>query len=92
MSEGAAVRLDGDVLRLSGRVDRAAVPALWRALGPLRSGARSTDVSAVESVDSAGLALLSELAQGGVRIDGNPPGLVELRDAYRLNPALGFGS
>lgn len=88
----AAVRLDGDVLRFSGRVDRAGVPALWCTLGRLRAEAKSANLADVEGVDSAGLALLSELATGGVRIEGSPPGLAELRDAYRLNDALGFGA
>ncbi|HVR82544.1 MAG TPA: anti-sigma B factor antagonist, partial [Luteimonas sp.] len=47
---------------------------------------------AVSRVDSAGVALLAELADrcGGVKIDGLPSGLAELRAAYRLTPALAF--
>lgn len=47
-------------------------------------------------VDSAGLALLVRLADrlraAGVdpRIEGDPPGLSELRAAYRLGPELEF--
>jgi phospholipid transport system transporter-binding protein len=84
------VRRDGDVLHLDGRLDRAAVAATWRALQPLREGAAAVDLSAVDAVDSAGLALLAELASAGLRIDGNPAGLAELRAAYRLDASLGF--
>jgi phospholipid transport system transporter-binding protein len=50
------------------------------------------DLGAVSSVDSAGLALLSELcARTGItRVSGDPPGLAELRAAYRLDNALAF--
>ena len=89
MSE-VRVRRDGDVLLLDGRLDRAAVATTWRALQPLRAGAASVDLAGVTSVDSAGLALLAGLADGGVRIDGIPAGLAELREAYRLDAALGF--
>ncbi|WP_133480267.1 STAS domain-containing protein [Cognatilysobacter segetis] len=84
------VRRDGDVLHLDGRLDRAAVASAWRALQPLRAGAASVDLAGVDAVDSAGLALLAELAAGGLRIDGTPAGLTELRAAYRLDASLGF--
>ena len=45
--------------------------------------------------DSAGLALLAELAStlgGGVILSGNPSGLAELRTAYRLDDQLGFAA
>lgn len=86
------VRRDGDVLHLTGALDRAAVPAAWSALRPLLAGARSVDASTVARVDSAGLALLAELAAGGLAIVGAPPGLAELSAAYRLDASLGFGS
>lgn len=89
MSE-VRVRRDGDVLHLDGRLDRAAVASTWRALQAARVGARAVNLAAVESVDSAGLALLAELAAGGLRIDGAPAGLADLRQAYRLDDALGF--
>lgn len=85
------VRRDGDVLHLGGRLDRAAVPALWREVQGRRGGLRGVDVQAVDTVDSAGLALLAELAAGGLAITGEPPGLAELRAAYRLDGSLGFG-
>ena len=88
----ARVRRDGDVLKIDGRLDRAAVAASWRALQPLRAGAASVDLAGVGAVDSAGLALLAELAANGLRIDGEPAGLAELRAAYRLDGSLGFGA
>ncbi|GAB6195383.1 STAS domain-containing protein [Lysobacter xanthus] len=86
----ARVRLDGDVLRIEGRLDRAAVAPLWRALQPLRAGLGAVDLTGVDAVDSAGLALLAELADGGLRIDGRPAGFDALRGAYRLDASLGF--
>lgn len=85
------VRRDGDVLILDGRLDRAAVAATWRALQPLRAGATRLDLAAVPSVDSAGVALLAELASTGLQVNGAPAGLAELRSAYRLDGSLGFG-
>jgi phospholipid transport system transporter-binding protein len=84
------VRRDGDVLHLDGRLDRAAVASTWRALQPLRASATSIDLAGVDAVDSAGVALLAELAAAGLRIDGRPVGLDELRTAYRLDASLGF--
>lgn len=86
------VRRDGDVLRIEGYLDRAAVAAAWSALQPQLAGARGVDVTAVPRIDSAGLALLAELAAAGLRIDGMPAGLAELAAAYRLDATLGFGA
>ena len=86
------VRRDGDVLRIEGPLDGPAVARVWAGLAPLLSGARAVDVSAVPQVDSAGVALLAELAAGGLRIDGAPAGLAELGAAYRLDATLGFRS
>ena len=85
------VRRDGDVLHVDGRLDRAAVASTWRALQPLRAGARRINLSAVPVVDSAGVALLAELSASGIETVGEPAGLRELRDAYRLDGSLGFG-
>ncbi|MBX9401087.1 STAS domain-containing protein [Lysobacter sp. BMK333-48F3] len=89
----ASVRKDGDALSFAGALDRAAAATLWPQARALAPGARRFDLSAVASVDSAGLALLAELASlaPGVEVIGTPPGLAELRDAYRLDDALGFG-
>jgi len=89
------VHREGDALRFGGAVVRDAVPALWRAAQPLIAGTRRIDITGVERVDSAGLALLSALADAtgaGTDILGAPAGLDALRAAYRLDPALGFAT
>ncbi|MCD9029044.1 STAS domain-containing protein [Luteimonas sp. BDR2-5] len=89
----ATVRRDGDALVFAGALSRDAVRGLWAALAPQRDGVRRLDLRAVTSIDSAGLALLALLAgAGGVSVDGTPPGLAELRSAYRLSPSLTFAS
>lgn len=97
MASNATWRGEGDTLLLAGVIDRAAVVTLWpqllRGLAPWRQ----LDLHAVEGVDSAGLALLGELAarlraQGGGNIAGNPAGLAELCAAYRLSPSLDFNA
>ena len=83
---------DGDALVFRGALDRAAVPALWKACTPLLAGITRLELSAVDHVDSAGVALLAELAAraGGATVDGSPVRLVELQRAYRLGPTLDF--
>src|SRR5574339_296959 len=74
-----------DTLAFTGTLDRAAVPALWSQLQAQMAGVRRFDLSAVASIDSAGLALLAELAAqagGGVSVAGRPAGLDALRTAY----------
>lgn len=92
----ATVRREGEALRFSGALVRDAVPALWRAAQPQAVGARGIDIAAVTRIDSAGLAMLSALAGaatgGGIDVTGQPPGLADLRAAYRLDAALGFAS
>jgi phospholipid transport system transporter-binding protein len=87
-----APRRDGDTLAFAGALTRARVPALWRPSVALIDGVRRFDLAAVEQVDSAGLAMLAGLAAraGKVEIAGTPPGLAELRAAYRLDDALAF--
>lgn len=88
----ASVQRRDDALAFAGALSREAVAALWpQALAAL-PGATRLELSAVTAVDSAGLALLVELAQraGGVAVDGDPPGLDGLRRAYRLSPDLSF--
>lgn len=93
------LRRDGETLALSGVLDRAAATALWPAALPLLAGARALDLREVSRVDSAGLALLAELAarlraqgQAEVAIHGAPAGLTELSAAYRLASTLDFQS
>jgi len=88
-------QIQGDTLCLHGTLDRAAVVALWPQLTPLPVALRHVNVQAVTGIDSAGLALLAELAaqlrkRGTVTIIGMPPGLAELSAAYRLTPTLEF--
>jgi phospholipid transport system transporter-binding protein len=91
----ASVTRDGEALRFAGALLRDQVPALWRAALPLAAGARRFDLTGATRVDSAGVALLAELAAraGGaaaIAIDGEPAGLAELRAAYRLQADLDF--
>ena len=90
----ATVRQDGDTLAFGGALERAAIATLWPQLRSAGSGIRRLDLSAVTSVDSAGLALLAELcARTSINeIAGAPAGLAELRAAYRLDPHLAFAS
>ena len=83
------------MLLLSGTLGRDAVVQLWPQLARLPGAVRTLDLHAVDGVDSAGVALLAELAQrlrghGAGGIDGSPAGLDELRAAYRLSPQLDF--
>lgn len=89
----ASVRKDGEALVFAGALDRAAAAALWPQARALVAGARRFDLTQVSSVDSAGLALLAELAAQApdVAVVGEPAGLAELRAAYRLDASLGFG-
>jgi phospholipid transport system transporter-binding protein len=90
-----AVARDGDTLVVTGALLRASVAAAWtRALTQV-SGVRRIDLTGVPSVDSAGIALLAELAARtgqDVTVTGQPAGLSELRAAYRLDEALRFAS
>ena len=87
-----SVQRRDDVLAFAGALSREAVPALWPQALRALEGTRRFDLSQVHAVDSAGLALLVELAQraGGIAVEGNPPGLDGLRKAYRLSASLGF--
>lgn len=96
-SNDAELRRDGDTLLARGALDRAAASALWPRLQGLLEGAARLDLSGVTRLDSAGLALLAEAAAqlrarrgGEVAVLGTPPGLEELRAAYRLSPGLDF--
>lgn len=92
-NNAVTVRRDGDALVFTGALSRDAVSSLWRALPTNMAGVRCLDLSAVERLDSSGLALLSTLstrAEGVVTVVGNPAGLDALRAAYRLDDTLGF--
>lgn len=93
----ALVRRDGDALVFSGAIDRGAAAALWASASKSLAGVQRIVLTNVTTVDSAGLALLAELAArlraaGAMpSIEGEPAGLSELRAAYRLTtPGLDF--
>jgi phospholipid transport system transporter-binding protein len=90
----ASLARDGDALRISGALLAATVPGLWRlARGQALHGVTRFDLRGVDRVDSAGVALLAELAarcDGEVALEGDPAGLPELCAAYRLSPSLAF--
>ncbi|SEM22137.1 phospholipid transport system transporter-binding protein [Pseudoxanthomonas sp. GM95] len=93
----ASVQRDGNALVFRGALDRAAAQALWPAAQRALEGAQRLDLTAVPSLDSAGLALLVALATRlrgagttAVAVEGTPAGLAELCAAYRLTPALDY--
>ena len=83
-----------DALVFTGALDRAAAVALWPQLRRERADIARLDLAAVTRVDSAGLAMLAELAQDrpGLVVTGSPPGLEALRAAYRLRDNLCFAA
>lgn len=89
-----SVRRDGERLVFSGALDRPACAGVWKQLQPLLAGVEVLDVAAISQVDSAGLALLAELTARNPQASllGSPPGLDELRAAYRLDHRLAFAS
>ncbi|MER2176320.1 MAG: STAS domain-containing protein [Stenotrophomonas maltophilia] len=94
-SNNAGVQRTGTSLVFSGVLDRTAVTALWPSLTAL-DGVQQLDLAAVSRLDSAGLALLAELA-ARLRATGTPPtivgspdGFTDLSAAYRLAPTLDF--
>jgi phospholipid transport system transporter-binding protein len=89
------VRRDGDALVFTGTLSRERVPALWQPALDASASARRLVLDGVDRVDSAGLALLAELAARmgpGVAVSGTPVGLADLRAAYRLDDALAFAA
>ncbi len=90
-----ALQRDADDLRFSGDLVVNAITAgTWISALAALGGARRFDLTGVGRVDSAGLALLAEMAQraGGVVVEGDPAGLAALRAAYRLTPTLDYAS
>ena len=89
----ASLSREGDALVFTGALLRSAIATLWPSATKAVAGARRFDLRAVERIDSAGLAFLSQLAMlagGDVAIDGTPAGLAELSAAYRMSPSLPF--
>ena len=94
-STDASVRRDGDALLFSGALDRPAVALLWSQALPHVGGVSRFDLTQVGHVDSAGLALLAELATRAARtveVTGDPSNLTELRAAYRLATDFAFAT
>ncbi|WP_058836091.1 STAS domain-containing protein [Luteimonas abyssi] len=92
-STDASVRRDADTLAFAGPLLRDAVAGLWSPALRALDGVRRFDLSAVPRIDSAGLALLVELAAragGGITVAGSPAGLAELGAAYRMQTDLDF--
>lgn len=98
MASNATLQLDGPRARITGVLDRDAVVALWPQLKALPDSVSQLDLGAVTSVDSAGLALLAELAARArnngraLVLNGTPAGFNELGAAYRLAPSLDFNA
>jgi phospholipid transport system transporter-binding protein len=90
----ATLQRDGDTLRFGGDLVTTTIAVVWKQALAQLPGVRRFDLAGVDRVDSAGVALLAELAQraGDIAIDGDPAGLSALRGAYRLTPALGYAS
>lgn len=90
MSPAVVAVMDRSRLRLTGALTRVSAPLLHKQL--LTFGAASiVDLSAVPSVDSAGLATLAQwMSSVSPRpsIVGFPDGLAELKAAYRLSDLL----
>jgi phospholipid transport system transporter-binding protein len=89
----ASLSREGDALVFTGALLRSAIATLWPSATKAVAGVRRFDLRAVERIDSAGLAFLSQLAAlagGDVVVDGTPAGLAELGAAYRLSPSLAF--
>ncbi|KAB7768771.1 STAS domain-containing protein [Xanthomonas maliensis] len=96
MASNSTVQRNGSTLVMTGVLDRAAVTAAWpQALAQL-DGSTALDLSGVQRLDSAGVAMLAELAarlrgnNGSGQVVGTASGLDELRAAYRLSPTLDF--
>ena len=92
-ADGASVERNGNALRFSGALLRAGCTALWRQSLPLLPGVRRFALGDVTQADSAGVALLAELAarsDDGITLDDEPAALRMLRAAYRLGPTLAF--
>jgi phospholipid transport system transporter-binding protein len=91
-AEAISLQRDADTLRFGGELVTARIRDAWTRALPVLAGVRRFDLAQVGRVDSAGVALLAELAHraGDVAIAGDPPGLSALRAAYRLGPTLDY--
>lgn len=92
-AHSATLRMQADTLHIAGRLQRDAVPGLWAGLPD--TGIAQIDLSAVTALDTAGLALLVELATRSRRTTGAAPRILHapagydaLCAAYRIRPQL----
>ncbi|HHW4680583.1 MAG TPA: STAS domain-containing protein [Xylella taiwanensis] len=100
MVSEATLHRDGKALVLSGPLNRDAAITLWPKIQAQSksNGVCQLDLTGVERLDSAGVALLAEL-MGQIRVQGSlpiivghPSGLDELLAAYRMSSDLQFQS
>ena len=81
----ASMQINSDVLVFTGTLLRQDVIHLWPQLNKHKADIRLIDISAVEHIDSAGLALLTELSERhSATLLGQPTELADLCAAYRL--------
>jgi phospholipid transport system transporter-binding protein len=79
---------DDAVMRMPARAVRDSVAALWRELAPRAAVARRIDLADVREIDSAGVALVLELAALANATIANPPQrYVALVAAHRVAEA-----
>lgn len=91
----ASVTHTGEALRFAGVLSRGNVAGLWKQLPKQLGGIRRLELGEVSALDSAGVALLAEIAArcgGDVAIEGGTEALSSLSSAYRLDATLGFAS
>lgn len=89
----ASVTHAGEALRFAGILSRGNVIRLWKQLPKQLDGIRRFELDDVTALDSAGVALLAEVAArcgGDVAVKGGPQALSSLSSAYRLDETLGF--
>ncbi len=82
MSELLSWRLDANQLRLSGELQRETLLALWQQRETVMTQVDTIDVSALDRVDSAGLALLVHLRQIALK-QGKAPQFTGITDKLR---------
>lgn len=82
MSEQLSWHLEANQLRLSGELERETLLALWEQRETVMKQIDTIDVSALERVDSAGLALLVHLRQIALQ-QGKAPLFTGVNDKLR---------
>lgn len=82
---------DPATLRIEGALDVDGVPAQWQRLQPLARGIERIDLTAVNALDSSGVAMVrclqaAVVASGGRRpaVVGAPPRLAQICLAHRV--------